>query len=442
MVDINRAVLVRYTRNDKKRRASGLHVAGRFVLTADHCAEGSNHRVIAGGAEHPATVYARTGSAQVDVAILEVPGLEEVPPAGCARVDRGTARTLEHCVALGFPKWKKSSAQKPLLAQLDCEVPTAEGVDPQAASDSAPMLSMKINNQGLVNEHPLPTGRLDEPSTPWAGMSGAALVSEDDLVLGVVRSHSPTEGLASLTVTGLDAIDTLPAATAAALWAVLGVEDSAALPVVPPPKEEAPAVEIAAAQVVVGEIPREPPGFVVRRAVAELAAAVDRSPEGVVTAVTGLRGVGKSHVAAAYARRRIHDGWPLVAWVAADTIDAVVTGLARAADEVRVADPEGDSTKSARKLREYLEGQSRPALLVFDNAENADLVRRFIPATGRTQIVVTTTAATFYELGDQVAVGQFNRPESVAYLARRTGIDDPNGADRVADAASMTCPSP
>ena len=89
MVETNRAVLVRYVRDGESRRASGLHVAGRYVLTADHCADGSDHRIATGGAEHPATVYARTGSAQVDLAILEVPGLAEVPPARCARVDRG-----------------------------------------------------------------------------------------------------------------------------------------------------------------------------------------------------------------------------------------------------------------------------------------------------------------------------------------------------------------
>ena len=58
----------------------------------------------------------------------------------------------------------------------------------------------------------------------------------------------------------------------------------------------------------VGDVPQEPAAFQPRAGLME---ALERKPGGrvsVVFAVTGIRGVGKTQVAAAYARRRIADG--------------------------------------------------------------------------------------------------------------------------------------
>ena len=80
-------------------------------------------------------------------------------------------------------------------------------------------------------------------------------------------------------------------------------------------------------QILAGEIPARPVAFVERQAGADLASAWDAGVRVcVVQAITGGPGVGKTQAAAAYARDRAAAGWPLVAWVAAETQDQLLAG--------------------------------------------------------------------------------------------------------------------
>jgi tetratricopeptide (TPR) repeat protein len=185
--------------------------------------------------------------------------------------------------------------------------------------------------------------------------------------------------------------------------------------------------------VIVGEIPLEPPAFVDRLSISRLAEAAESGRAAVICAVMGMRGVGKTQVAAAYARARSREGWRLVGWVNAESRDVLQAGLARVAEAVGVADPDGDSAESARRLRDHLEARTGPGLLVFDNATDPEELRPFLPASGSTQLVVTSTDRAFAEWGVAVDVSAFSRAESVAYLAERTRLDDELGADAVAD---------
>jgi hypothetical protein len=103
-------------------------------------------------------------------------------------------------------------------------------------------------------------------------------------------------------------------------------------------------------QLVIGPVPREPRGFVVRGLVGVLADAAAAGPVAVVCAVTGLRGVGKTQLAAAYARERIRAGWGLIGWIDAESRGTMVTGLAAVAGRLRSpAVPRGRRPARARQ---------------------------------------------------------------------------------------------
>jgi RNA polymerase sigma factor (sigma-70 family) len=186
-------------------------------------------------------------------------------------------------------------------------------------------------------------------------------------------------------------------------------------------------------QVVVGDIPLEPPGF---RPRSTLLAELDQAGARVLVihAVAGLQGLGATQLAAAYARAKLADGWRLVAWVNGLDADSLVAGVTAVADAAGLVDIESgrEIADAAQAVRHWLETDGDRCLLVFDDVADPEELRPFIPSVGTARVLITSARQSAVSLGASVPVDVFSADDAVEFLASRTGLDDAEGAAAVA----------
>jgi tetratricopeptide (TPR) repeat protein len=145
--------------------------------------------------------------------------------------------------------------------------------------------------------------------------------------------------------------------------------------------------------------------------------------------LSGLGGVGKTQMAAAYA----HHAWAgravdLLVWVTASDRQTIIAGYAHAAADILAAD-ERDAERAAGRFLAWLAGTDHRWLIVLDDlATPADLTGLW-PATTDTGTVLVTTRrrdAALATTGRRlVTIGLFNPEEARTYLQYKLGTDPP-----------------
>lgn len=183
-------------------------------------------------------------------------------------------------------------------------------------------------------------------------------------------------------------------------------------------------------QVVVGNFPQQPPGFLPS---GNLLAQLNRADRGVAV-LTGTCGAGKTQLAAAYARAKLEGGWRLVAWVNAENAGRLQADLVAVADAAGLSDRGSgwNTTDAGRLVRQRLEADGRRCLLVFDNAQDPDVLQPVIPAGGAARVLIISTRRSMARLGTSIPVDVFSADEALALLDGRTGLADREGAAAVA----------
>ena len=186
-----------------------------------------------------------------------------------------------------------------------------------------------------------------------------------------------------------------------------------------------------------GSRPRVTAGFVKREGQDELFDAIFTRAEP-RTVLTGMRGCGKTQLAAAVAAKCEDEGWPMVAWMNADTRKELVADLYELALRIGIDAPKDvpPETIIQRFLDQLRSADAADHLVVFDNVENLDDLRDLIPEGSGVRVVITTTRHLDWDsLGwHPITVGVFERDQSITLLCERTGDTHRDAADQIAEA--------
>lgn len=409
-----------------RRVGSGYLVTDRLVLTAYHVVRGTKAGQAVEVRQFDAEGRTSWMTAQLcwppdpvdlsrhpdgDGALLRITDAAWRPPLTApVRFGRVTGEQRIPCLALGFPEAVPRDGDR----RRDI-MPVRGHIDPLHAMRSG-MVTIHVD-QGIVPRRPA-------RGSGWSGSSGAAVMCGPLLVAVLAVDQ--------------DIADTAQVLTAAPVTALLGrdgfrdllrrdgadvaLEDASAAadekrgePDVPPGTHN---------------LPAPPPKIFVGRS--DALAQLDGSPaQGRTTVVTqtvhGLGGVGKTALALQYAHTRLHR-YRLVWWIAADTAESVLDGLAQLARQLTGADY-GSLTVAEAADRAVAWLQAHPGwLLVLDNAENPADLHSLLGRLHHAGHVLITSRYREGWSATLVPLPVLDPEDSLRLLIERTGLDSP--ADR------------
>ena len=155
------------------------------------------------------------------------------------------------------------------------------------------------------------------------------------------------------------------------------------------------------------------------------------------TVLVGMRGCGKTQLAASLAKQCEDVNWNLVAWINAVSPESIKSDLVELAKQLQIdtSDQPTQEQIVSRCLTHLRSADPADRLIVFDNVENIDDLRELMPSGDGLRVVVTTTNNTGWEHQDwtTIKVGVFDRSESINYLLTITKSDEHDAADALAE---------
>jgi tetratricopeptide (TPR) repeat protein len=146
----------------------------------------------------------------------------------------------------------------------------------------------------------------------------------------------------------------------------------------------------------------------------------DKQGRVAITALYGLRGVGKTVLAAAYADAH-HGEYRATWWIRAQTDTTMRADLVGLGIRLGWVAPDDKEDPAVAAVMERLRHEGEGILLIYDNAIDADSLRPYLPRGGAAKVLVTSNAYAWRGVAAPVEIRVWPKEIGVDYLIARTG---------------------
>jgi tetratricopeptide (TPR) repeat protein len=147
-------------------------------------------------------------------------------------------------------------------------------------------------------------------------------------------------------------------------------------------------------------------------------------------AIHGLGGVGKSQLVLEYSHRHAAE-YELIWWIPADRPTTALAALAALARQLGIQEM-ADQHEMVAELFDELRRRDR-WLLVYDNAEEPEMVTPLLPPGGVGHVLITSRFRAWGRVAESLPLDVLPRLESSALLLRRTASHDEESATALAE---------
>lgn len=139
-----------------------------------------------------------------------------------------------------------------------------------------------------------------------------------------------------------------------------------------------------------------------------------------IAALHGLRGVGKSTLAAAYAETHRGD-YRATWWIRAQTELTMRADLVGLGVRLKWVDADEKEDPALAVVMERLRNEGIGCLLIYDNAPDPAALRTYLPSGGAVRVLVTSSAHTWRSVAEPVEIRQWSKHIGAEYLIACTG---------------------